>query len=60
MFVSAEYASDIKDDIKALAKMGRDEKVLDDNKYRVISNVINLQEVRVKDVMTPRTAFNRR
>lgn len=36
MFGSAEDASDIKDEIKALAKMGRDEKVLDDNKYRVI------------------------
>ena len=58
MFGSAEDASDIKDEIKALAKMGRDEKVLDDNKYRVISNVINLQEVRVKDVMTPRTVVH--
>lgn len=51
-------ASDIKDEIKALAKMGRDEKVLDENKYRVISNVINLTEVRVKDVMTPRTVVH--
>lgn len=50
--------SNIKDEIKALAKMGRDENVIDDNKYRVISNVINLNEVRVKDVMTPRTVVH--
>lgn len=49
---------DIKDEIKALAKMGRDEKVIDENKYRVICNIINLQEVRVKDVMTPRTVVH--
>lgn len=48
-------ASNIKDEIKALAKMGKEEKVIDENKYRVINNIINLQEVKVKDVMTPRT-----
>ncbi len=46
--------SDIKDEIKALAKMGRDENVIDENKYRVIANIINLQDVKVKDIMTPR------
>lgn len=51
-------ASSIKDEIKALAKMGRDENVIDDNKYRVIRNIINLQEVKVKDVMTPRTVVH--
>ena len=55
MFSDDNNSSDIKDEIKALAKMGRDEKVIDDNKYRVINNIINLQEVKVKDVMTPRT-----
>lgn len=53
-FDSSGEESDIKDEIKALAKMGRDEKIIDENKYRVIANVVNLQEVKVKDIMTPR------
>ena len=58
MFGNDDDPTNIKDEIKALAKMGRDEKVIDENKYRVIRNVINLQEVRVKDVMTPRTVVH--
>lgn len=58
-FITRWFDSDgeelnIRDEIKALAKMGRDEKIIDENKYRVIANVINLQEVKVKDIMTPR------
>lgn len=58
IFGEDNNATDIKDEIKALAKMGKDEKVIDENKYRVISNIINLQEVRVKDIMTPRTVVH--
>lgn len=58
LFGESSDSLDIKDEIKALAKMGRDEKVIDENKYRVICNIINLQEVRVKDVMTPRTVVH--
>lgn len=58
IFGNDDDPTNIKDEIKALAKMGRDEKVIDENKYRVIRNVINLQEVRVKDVMTPRTVVH--
>ena len=57
IFGSAE-GSDVKDEIKALAKIGRDEKVLNDNEYRVINNVVNLQNVKVGDVMTPRTVVH--
>lgn len=53
-FDNTDETSDIKAEIKALAKMGRDEKVIDENKYRMIANIINLQEVKVKDIMTPR------
>lgn len=53
-FDSSGEESNIKDEIKALAKMGRDEKIIDENKYRAIANIINLQEVKVKDIMTPR------
>lgn len=58
MFADDSTSSNIKDEIKALAKMGRDENIIDDNKYRVINNVINLQEITVKDVMTPRTVVH--
>lgn len=62
-FIMGIFGSDIdtgsiKDEIKALAKMGRDEKVIDDGKYRIISNVLNLQEIKVKDIMTPRTVVH--
>ena len=50
--------SNIKDEIKALAKMGNASNVIDDNKYRVISNIVNLGEVKAKDVMTPRTVVH--
>ncbi len=51
-------ASNIKEEIKALAKMGKASKVIDDNKYRVITNIINLNEIKVKDIMTPRTVVH--
>lgn len=54
----SDNKSYIKEEIKALAKMGRASKVIDDNKYRVIANIINLQEIKVKDIMTPRTVVH--
>lgn len=50
---------DVKDEIKALAKIGRDENLLDDTKFRIINNIIKLQEVKVSDVMTPRTVVHK-
>lgn len=51
--------SDVKDEIKALAKIGRDQNLLDDTKFRIINNIIKLQEVCVGDVMTPRTVVHK-
>ncbi len=53
-FNKVDETSSIRDEIKALAKMGNACQVLDDNKYRVICNVVNLYQIRVKDIMTPR------
>lgn len=53
-----ENTSYIKEEIKALAKMAKASNVLDDNEYRVIANVISLEEVKVKDIMTPRTVVH--
>ena len=52
-------ATDVKGEIKALAKIGRDENLLDDTKFRIINNIIKLQEVTVGDVMTPRTVVHK-
>ena len=52
-------ATDVKAEIKALAKIGRDSNLLDDTKFRIINNIIKLQEVSVGDVMTPRTVVHK-
>lgn len=58
MFNQTTDGSTIPEEIKALNKIGREEKVIDDNKYRVINNILNINEIKVKDVMTPRTVVN--
>lgn len=55
---ASDDTSNIREEIKALAKMGNASNVLDDNKYRMITNIINLQEVKTKDIMTPRTVVH--
>ncbi len=55
LFGGSGQTSNIRAEIKALAKMGKEEKVIDEAKCRMITNIINLPEVKVKDVMTPRT-----
>jgi len=55
MFGTSKFEPSVSDEIKALAKLGRDDKSLEDDKYRVICNIINLENVKVKDIMTPRT-----
>lgn len=46
---------DIRSEIKALATLGHEQKLMDPDERRVISNVLDLHTVRVRDVMTPRT-----
>ena len=57
-FAKVDETSSIRDEIKALAKMGNTCNVLDDNKYKVICNVLNLYQIKVKDIMTPRIVVN--
>lgn len=54
----SDVVSNIKEEIKALAKMGKVSNVIDDSKYRAIINIVNLTEVKVKDIMTPRTVVH--
>ena len=58
LFGKSEEA-DVKDEIKALAKIGRDQNLLDDTKFGIINNIIKLHEVSVGDVMTPRTVIHK-
>lgn len=55
---ASDDSSNIREEIKALARMGKASNVLDDNKYRMITNIINLPAVKTKDIMTPRTVVH--
>ncbi|MCK0714416.1 CNNM domain-containing protein [Chromohalobacter sarecensis] len=52
---SSENDVDMRGEIKALARIGLDEKALDNDEARAIVNILNLHEIQVKSVMTPRT-----
>jgi CBS domain containing-hemolysin-like protein len=45
---------DMRAEIKALARIGREQEALDADEARVIANILNLHEIRVREVMTPR------
>ncbi|MCK8067683.1 CNNM domain-containing protein [Cobetia sp. 1CM21F] len=45
---------DVRGEIKALAQMGLDKKALENDEQRVITNILNLHEMKVRDVLTPR------
>lgn len=49
------YDVDMRGEIKALARIGLEEKALDADEARVITNILNLHDIQVRDVMTPRT-----
>ncbi|MGM0480329.1 MAG: CNNM domain-containing protein [Pseudomonadota bacterium] len=46
---------DVRSEIKAMASMGLAQTALDKDEHRVIYNILDLHDIRVKDVMTPRT-----
>lgn len=46
---------DLRSEIKALTNLGRDTDQLDEDERRVIANILDLHEVKIKDIMTPRT-----
>ena len=51
----SEHDVDLRDEIKVLARVGLEEKVLDVDESRTITNMLNLHEIPVSKVMTPRT-----
>ncbi len=44
-----------REEIAALTEMGKNEGVFDESESKIIGNLINMQSVAVRDVMTPRT-----
>lgn len=46
---------DLRSEIKAMTNLGRDTDQLDEDERRVIANILDLHEVKIKDIMTPRT-----
>lgn len=53
-FSAEEDNSTLKEEIRALSKMAKDEDVITDNQNKLITNTLNLSEMHVEDVMTPR------
>ncbi|MGO3057804.1 CNNM domain-containing protein [Halomonas sp. AOP43-A1-21] len=52
---TSEHDVDLRDEIKVLARVGLEEKVLDADESRTIINMLNLHEIAVSQAMTPRT-----
>jgi putative hemolysin len=44
-------------ELEVLAEIGRREGTLDEDEWQVVTNVMNLDEITVREVMTPRTAM---
>lgn len=57
-FASDDESSTLKEEIGALSRMAEEEEVITDNQYRMIKNTINLSQVHVEDIMTPRTVVH--
>lgn len=57
-FAAEEDISTLKEEISALSRMAEEEHILTENQYRMIKNTINLSQVFVEDVMTPRTVVH--
>lgn len=54
LFGGKEPEHDIRQEIKALTLLGREVGKLDEDEHRVISNILDLHEIRLRDIMTPR------
>lgn len=46
---------DLRQEIKALSILGRELNKIDDDEQRVIANILDLHDIKVRDIMTPRT-----
>lgn len=51
----SSHQGDIRSEIKAMTQLGREVNELDDDEVRVITNVLDLHDIKVREIMTPRT-----
>lgn len=54
LFGGSEADHDVRQEIKALAVLGRELDKIDADEQRVIANVLDLHEIKVRDIMPPR------
>ena len=54
LFGGKEPEHDVRQEIKALTLLGREVGSLDEDEQRVIGNILDLHEIRLRDIMTPR------
>ncbi|WP_447553800.1 CNNM domain-containing protein [Vreelandella sp. EE22] len=52
---TSEHDVDLRDEIKVLARVGLEQRVLDEDESRTIINMLNLHEIAASQAMTPRT-----
>ncbi|QGX40216.1 CNNM domain-containing protein [Permianibacter aggregans] len=55
LFGGTPHHYDLRQEIKSLATLGRELNQLDEDEQRVIRNILDLHDIKVRDIMTPRT-----
>ena len=55
LFGGNAHEHDLRQEIKALTILGRELNKLDEDEQRVIANILDLHDIKVRDIMTPRT-----
>ena len=55
LFGGNHHDHDLRQEIKALTVLGRELNKLDEDEQRVIANILDLHDIKVRDIMTPRT-----
>jgi CBS domain containing-hemolysin-like protein len=55
LFGGGHHDHDLRQEIKALTVLGRELNKLDEDEQRVIANILDLHDIKVRDIMTPRT-----
>ncbi|MDX5408288.1 MAG: CNNM domain-containing protein [Chromatiaceae bacterium] len=55
LFGGSQHEHDLRQEIKALTVLGRELNKLDEDEQRVIANILDLHDIKVRDIMTPRT-----
>lgn len=55
LFGGGHHEHDLRQEIKALTILGRELNKLDEDEQRVIANILDLHDVKIRDIMTPRT-----